>query len=395
MNLQFTISTKALVRTRRLSLIEGSGRYKIPSDPIYQPLRQFLLAYQKNGYPFSMQKVIHVTAVKMLGTWLSRDRSLFAAGGLYMALDQSHKNLAFSRSFDDFTSGFSHQFGVAFATMSMSEAFGVPWHKMIPIPVEGRKTLDYKICLPNGSGWLQLEAKGVISAKRKDGSSNRKNAIRNAYSKKLDDPKDFSSGKRSFSAPTAMVGVVTQAARLSGENGVMEIVDPDFPASEERRTEDNQIAARFLHCAGVARFAGLYNVSDELLERAEALVNRQDRRSRRGLEFDQKALFQVDDQVFAGVQWRVGDGIDRESDIWFYHGVNIKPIVELIHHNEFIPTHPFYPGDDYDSDAEPDRIESILPDGSYFGIGIGRHDGLMVINRQETDLDELQIAKLQ
>jgi hypothetical protein len=277
----------------------------------------------------------------------------------------------------------------------MSEAFNVPWHKMVPIPIRGRKELDYEICLPNSSNWLRLEAKGVISAKRNSGSSNRKNAIRGAYLKKLNVPANFASGKRSFSDPTAMVGVVTQAARSSGENGVMEIVDPDFDTSKDRRAKDNQVAAMFLHYAGVARFAGLNNVSDELLERAGALVNRQGRLSKHGLEFDQRALFEADNRVFAGVQWRVGDGTDGESDIWFYHGADIKPILELVQQNEFISTHPFYRSDDYISDKEPERIENILPDGSYFGVGIGRRDGLIAINRQETDLDELQIAKLQ
>ena len=43
---------------------------------------------------------------------------------------------------------------------------------------------------------------------------------------------------------------------------------------------------------------------------------------------------------------------------------------------------------------EADRVESWLPDGSYFSIGNGPQEGFLRVDVHETNLDQLQIATL-
>ena len=38
--------------------------------------------------------------------------------------------------------------------------------------------------------------------------------------------------------------------------------------------------------------------------------------------------------------------------------------------------------------------ENMLPDGSFFGIGFGKIDGLLEVDAQQTDLDKLKLATL-
>jgi len=199
----------------------------------------------------------------MLGQTMGVGAGLFAAGGLYLALDSSHANLAFQNTFGDFTSGFSHQYGVALATMTMSGAFNVPWDRMVPIPVKGRKELDYEVPI-GANAWLRLEAKGVVTSRS---NANRNAAKANAFKKKLDpdSPAGAPSVRRTFQDPTAMIAVVTEAGRSPSENGsltvMLTVIDPPLATSDERRKPNNQEAAYWSHYARIASAAGLFRLA--------------------------------------------------------------------------------------------------------------------------------------
>src|SRR4051794_23514729 len=119
MQITFTFDEAALRLPRELILCQGKGNYAIKPDPIFEPLQAFL-TLSAGRYRFRLIDLLHVTAVKMM-QWRrtsSYERTLFASGCLYLALDQKHPDLRIQRTFGDFTSGFSHQFGVAVALMS-------------------------------------------------------------------------------------------------------------------------------------------------------------------------------------------------------------------------------------------------------------------------------------
>jgi len=384
MQISFVLDAHALGRRRCLDVRLGRKRYSIPPYPEYQPALNFQNRHRAAGYPFTMLDLLHCAAVKMLvlPRATSRNVTLFATGGLYLALDQTHEDLAIHTTFGDFTAGFSHQFGVALAIMSMSEAYSIPWDQLTPIPVRGKRALDYEAQIPNGLGWLRLEAKGVTS------SASMSSARNTAYRKKLTDPKTITSAKQTFSEPTAMLGVITRAARSAHEKGLVEIIDPDFEIDPRSRHRDNQIAGRYLHYAGVARFAGLGAIADEFSIRAKALVDRQSYglRRKQELRFRDDSVFWGADRRLLGLQWRLGQSRDWEADVWFYHGVDLERIRTLVEENDFHPTRPFYrsiESAEEASFARKDFIENLLPDGSYFGLGLGPRDGPVRVNEQD------------
>lgn len=387
MKISFTFDAEALRRERYLRLCMGTDRYSIPQDPVFEPVHAFTTKYSK-GYPFIMRDLLHAAAVKML-LWpstTSREQTLFAAGGLYLTLDQSHPDLAIRTTFGDFTSGFSHQFGVALSVISMSEAFGIPWDELTPIPVRGKRTLDYVARIPGNRGWLQLEAKGVTS------KNSWYSARSNAYRKKLQNPDSLKSAKRTFSMPTAMIGVIAVAARSSAERGVIEIIDPDIESEPAARLPDNQIAGRYLHYAAVARFAGLHHVAAEFAQRADALLQGQQQFRAHSIHFAEEAIFSLFDREIVGVQWKLSDFADAEDDVWLYHGVDTERISAIVAYHEFPSTEAYHR---HEFPVVGDQsVEGLLPDGSYFGMGIGSRDGLLRIDQRETDLETLDIARL-
>lgn len=385
MEVSFKFDLPALVRDRYLRLVRGTGRYSIPPDPVYKPVRGFLDSYSPTGYRFNMLSLLHAAAVKMLGlpSATKYNTTLFAAGGLSLALDPSHPDLAVRPHFGDFTSGFSHQFGVALSIMSMSEAFSIPWDQLTPIPVYilKRRVLDYHAPIPNERGWLMLEAKGATS------DSSRDNARSRAYRKKLIDPKRITSAKLMFDTPTAMIGVIAQAARSHQEQGILEIIDPSYEIVVAARQRDNQIAGRHLHYGGVARFAGLHNVAGELIRRADALVRGQmyDIRYTRQISFEDDACFSRFRHELVGMQWRLGESDDPNQDVWLYHGVDTERIKTIVTTDEFPPARPYYSHEGLDkASTERDRfVESLFPDGSFLGIGLGPREDMKRIDRQK------------
>lgn len=155
MRVTFTFDTDAMLRPRYLTLVPPKKRiYEIQPDSISDPIRTFITAHTTQGYPFRLVKLMHATGVKMLGFPCSGPgvlkRSFLATGGLYLALDIGHPDLAIRQSFGDFTAGFSHQFGVGIAVMSVSQAYRISWDKLVAQPVGRKPTLDYQAPLAGG-----------------------------------------------------------------------------------------------------------------------------------------------------------------------------------------------------------------------------------------------------
>lgn len=312
---------RELERSRTLDIEVGKGDYSLPSTSIYLPLTGFIRR-KAGAYPFRLLELLHVAGVKMLsGRILRRDlyNALFASGGLYYALDQAHKSLAFDRSFGDFTSGFSHQFGVALACMSLSEAYAVPWDQMVPIPVKGKKSLDYEVKCPDGM-WLKLEAKGVSTTSRSQARASigrKKLEMRKAKSVDLTN--------------VAMVGVIAQTASTQAATGVIEFVDPEFEPNIEARREHNQRAGRLLHYATLAAFAGLNRESADIKSKAMRIVDpSQPLLDDQLFDFDRDSLTTatIDGVSYAGIQWRLDDDVGEE--IWIYQGVDYKMLIDVL-----------------------------------------------------------------
>ena len=409
MQITFPLDINAMQRPRFLELVKGTKTYAVPHTPLYQQVHDFFEAHKQGGYPFNMLTLLHVAGVKMLEGRLTptRNVALFAAGGLFLSLDQAHSDLAIHNVFDDFTSGFSHQFGVALAVMAMSEAYGIDWDKMESIKITNKgQTLDYDAQIPATNNRLHLEAKGVTS---EDG---RKQARRSAHCKMVDNPKRVRSPKKILPIPTAMVGVITQASRNSNQ-GILEVIDPDFKISAETSQRENQLARHYWHYAGVARFAGLNNVADEFMDRATNLINTgRSNPNLQQIDFQQKAEFERQGSELVGLQWRLSETADPAGGIWFYHGVEKERIRRIIEDDNFPECPPFstrfllntdvlpktadaVAQSDEGSDSLRRQIaENMLPDGSSFGIGFGKIDGLLEVDAQQTDLDKLKLATL-
>jgi len=384
----FNFDTQSLIKARPLQLKLGQGKFQFPNTGLYTPIRKFKQAYcaSYNGfYQFKMFNLLHVAAVKMLTGKLSRgdfQTALFASGGLYLALNQLHSSLAIEKTFGDFTSGFSHQFGVALACMVLSEAYRVPWDKMSPIPVKGKKSLDYEIGLPDEC-WLKLEAKGV--------SGGSLSSARSSIFKKKQTTLASSQNNN-----TAMVGVIVQASRDLRKNGVIELIDPFFAPNLEARQPENQLAGRYLHYTAIARLAGLENVADEFKDRVERLISSHMRNPRTPRRYETDNIASINGRTVVGVQWRLGNGFNsgqqsylNQEEVWFYQGMDLS-ILDQVLQNELPDTASFhYPQDgDRDarnrlSDSSEDAIHSFLPDGSYFGMGASRVAGLVPISRYE------------
>lgn len=379
LEITFSMDFDELMRLRHLQLVTGKKRYVIPQDSVYQPLHQFIAQYKTTGYPFHLVDMLHAAAVKMLGLscFHSHNETLFAAGGLYLALNRSHPDLGIESLFGDFTAGFSHQIGVAMSVMAMSQAFGIPWDELNPIPVHRKRTLDYEAPIPNMNAWLRLEAKGVTS------NNSRRNAERSAYSKKLTNPSKITSSKSTFAETTAMVGVITQAARHINERSVLEIIDPVYEIDPRSRQLNNQRAGQYLHYAGVAQFAGLPNIAALFVQRAKALIQGQVYSTnfrRPNINCDITLLERFGRRLI-GVQWLVGDS--SENGIWFYHAVDFDRIIYIVKTGEFMSTRPYYAPSDKKQFTDFRGVESLLPDGSYFGVGSVPLAGLLLFDRNK------------
>ena len=335
-------------------------------------------------------------AVKIFGRSIStaqlRRAGLFATGGLYLALDTGHPDLAIRPHFGDFTAGFSHQFSVGLSALAMSEVFGIPWDKMNPIRVTGELVLDYQAEIPTG-GILQMEAKGVTRA---DGRSKARSSI---YTKKT--------FQRSASVPstlptvgtqTAMVGVIIQAAvagetsgsssRRRADQGVIEVIDPEFGDNTVGVSKENMLASRYKHYAGVSMFAGLYDIAEELLARANALRSGKPRQQKLlDIRFNERETLQVGQRNMVGIQWRPSDQAQLSDDIWFYQAVDRNVIENILINDTFPQIRPYH--HDQLASRNDNYVESLFSDGSYFGIGVTSRDALRSLSPRDVTVRDL------
>jgi hypothetical protein len=389
MRVAYLFDDQELVRERYLKLVENTNPdYRIKPDPIYQPVRDLFVQYKNSGYPFILQDLLLATAVKMfaqpLGTKQLQRRGLFATAGLYLALDIKHADLAIRRHFGDFTAGFSHQFGVGLAVLSMSRAFTIPYDQMNPLPVQGRPVMDYKAVIPTG-GTLLLEAKGVTGL---DGISS---ARRSIYKKKETARQDWPGSQ------TAMIGVIVQAAlenqpssstkRKRANEGAIEIIDPEFEHGKQALSETDIRVGIYRHYAGIATFAGLYDIAKELFERASATAMNKSRAPRlQKISFFEREAIQRGGKFVVGIQWRPGDETDHE-DVWFYQAVD-RDILRNLIVNDSVPHTGPYTGDSL-LERHRGYAETLFPDGSYFGIGTTPLPGLRILHPRDLSFKDL------
>lgn len=398
MRVSYTFNDADLLRTRYLRVfLNNDPQFAIKPDQIYEPIRQFFATYQNSGYPFYLEDLLNATAVKMFERTIQlqqlhrRSFRLFATAGLYLALDIRHPDLAIREEFGDFTAGFSHQFGVGLSALAMSQIFSIPWDQMNRIPVSGGPVLDYVAKIPKG-GELQFEVKGIS---RPEGQSNARKSI---YDKKQAQRQPSSSGIAGMSSPQiAMVGIIIQSARLgqraakpgSGRQGLIEIIDPDFGDSNVIISEERIHTGMYRHYAGAAMFAGLYDVAEELLERANTLIKGKPRNPRgQYIRFNDRDVLQVGQRNLVGIQWKPSDQAELADDVWFYQAIDRDVIRELIVNDLFPHTWSY----SYDQPVPGNRefVESMLPDGSYFGIGTMWRPGLRTLNLRDMTVKSLQ-----
>ena len=126
----------------------------------------------------------------------------------------------------------------------------------------------------------------------------------------------------------------------------------------------------------------------------------------------QKAEFERQGSTLVGLQWRLSESVDPTGGVWFYHGVERERIRRILADDGFPECQPFSTRSLLNSSvslkavdviAQPDEdadslrrqiAENMLPDGSFFGIGFGKIDGLLEVDAQQTDLDKLKLATL-
>jgi hypothetical protein len=399
MRVTFTFDTQAMQRPRYLTLVPPKKSiYDIPPDPIYNPIHTFITTHSTRGYPFRLVTLMHATGVKMLGLPCSGQgvlkRSFLATGGLYLALDIGHRDLAIRQSFGDFTAGFSHQFGVGIAVMSASQAYRLRWDSLVAQPVRRRPTLDYQAPLAGGN-WLELEAKGVTS------SASANKARRDIYRKKHPPQ---SSTTNTSGTQTARLGMIVQAVRRDRvsvgdttrrranepDQATLEIIDPVGGHEDAAKRELYQKAGQYWHYAGAAIFAGLYDVARELIARADALLHGRTRKPElHHLRFLERAALPIAHRNVVGIQWRPSDRAELPDDVWFYQALDREVIRTILVDDAFPEVEPYH----YDS---PDALhqaseyaESLLPDGSYFGIGTMRRDALRTLHQHDVLIRDL------
>lgn len=402
MQVTFTFDSYSLYRPRYLTLFE-SQRCPLPQSAPYQPIHNCIRTYQQYGYPFSLLELLHATGLQMVARPYRRlgwfKRTFLATGGLYLALDLRHPDLALREAFGDFTAGFSHQFGVGLSTLFFSQALDISWDMVTAIPPRRTPTLDFSAPLPNG-GIALLEAKGVTSL------SSGYNAYRSIVGKKTPlrqagqaVPSGGSTG------PDVLLGCIVQAVRKDGtqvgdgikrrrkepEQATMEILDPPPSYPEDLRFAHTQRAARYWHYAGVAIFAGIYDLAREYIARAEALLNGNARKPQlQDLPFEQRETLFLDARNLIGIQWRPSDLAQSDDDVWFYQAAD-REILRRILVEEVFPQTVSYHFREQDSGKQDLQIvTNVLPDGSFFGIGRFPLKGLRVIDLADLSHKDLE-----
>lgn len=381
--LRIPLDCEAMWRVRCIRLKEGEPR--LPRDPVYQPavnfVRRYETQYQRKGYPFALIALIHAAGQRMLQPLEpapSDEQAVFAAGGLCLAIDDQHPDLAFRAMFGDFASGFTHQLGVGMACLALSEAYNVPWDALTPIIAGSKqKTLDYKAELPRYAGQLLMEAKGTSA----DSGEARRDIKKK---KKAASPRD---------PATAMIGVITRMARRPKDLAELEIIDPDLDdESGTANEEQRQAAARYWHYARAAMFAGQRSAASEMASRGRAVLRGQSRPDARLAIPPQASILRRMRHELVGIRWRLDNNADDRA-LWFYQAIDVERLRSIIEVGPPFETRA------YNDDWRPVAIagtdsfaESLLPDGSYFAIGVGEPIGLNDIAAGSSDLAQVDFV---
>lgn len=393
MRITFTMESRALLRQRYIRVLE-CRKAPVSSASIYNPVRDFLITHTAQGYPFNLISLLHAASVQLFTTpYTTRQllrRTLFASGGLYLALDIRHQDLAIRSTFSDFTAGFSHQFGVALTLMSMSDAFGISWDQLKPIRREKVPTMDFEAPLHQGAGKLQLEAKGTTSF-ASTGSA------RGSITRKKNPVNPTNQG--TAGTPVAAIGIIVQAACMEtssslssrrttqrSQNALLEIIDPEPDGNQTALDERGIKAGQYWHYAGVALFAGFPKLAVEFATRARELAyGRSIAHRLHDLDFGRDTILSLPQGEVVGVQWRPSDLAELDDDVWFYQAANPEALRQITAQDDFplIKPYRFDRQQPQPFSGMTEIASSILPDRSFFGIGVGRLDRLRRVDPRE------------
>ncbi|EFH89202.1 hypothetical protein [Ktedonobacter racemifer] len=388
----FTFDINALQRLRYIQLcLNDKPPYKISfANPAYPSVQTFHRNYSANGYPFPLIALLHATAVKKLGYPVNAPRllkkSMLVTGALYLALNPRHRDLEMREIMGDFASGFSHDIGVGLTLLITSEMFNICIDEFNPVKVRGQKALDYATLLPNNAGLLQVEAKGVTS----DGS--RSQARRDIVKKKQasGNTVQLQSETTLTHSQVIKLGIIVQAAqrkRSSPTNsskrthsqGLIEIIDPEPNSQISQLSENYFKAGKYWHYAGVALFSGLPQIAKEFALRAEALIAGSHRRPQLlNYHFDKRMIWSYRDRTLVGIRWQPSDLPMGNDDVWFYQAADQLTLEKILSYDVFPETYSYHP--DTQRAIQDNIAESLLPDGSYFGIGMRNQGGLELLS---------------
>jgi len=88
-----------------------------------------------------------------------------------------------------------------------------------------------------------------------------------------------------------------------------------------------------------------------------------------------------------GIQWQPSDQAGLPDDVWFYQAIDREVLQDLVVNDVMPHTAPFY--DDQTLLSTAESIDSLLPDGSYFGIGVSPQSALRTLNPRKLTNEDL------
>ena len=113
----------------------------------------------------------------------------------------------------------------------------------------------------------------------------------------------------------AVMRTGTTGRKKEPQQAEMEIIDPDF-GDDAVFSEEGQRAGRYWHYAGAATFAGLYDVAEELMNRADALIVRRQHRFRTRFDFGRREVLRTrTGRSVVGIQWQPSDRAELTDDV--------------------------------------------------------------------------------
>jgi hypothetical protein len=381
--LSIEIGWRDLTRPKRIKLQYDEARdekFHLWGKPAYTPMRDFINRYPTRNMPLNLLDLLHRAGLQMIKSqWnFDFDRSILAAGPLYLILQKANEGLAFHQMYGDFTSSYSHAIGVAMAVMVTSAAYNVRFDNFETLPVQAKKSMDFLIERDNEL--LVLEAKGI--------TSDTLSQMRSDIWKKKQTPLDttsFSESRKKL--PIVKLGVITKiGGDIKASDAFVEVVDP--PTSDTVSEEDVERlgrASRYMHYAKLCAFSGLDEIANVLAVRAyealseiamlhdqllrpKGLGNASERSARRLIDqLSNEQPHQEGGGNFVGFRWQLSS---MEGGLWISQGIDLSRTASIIKSNEFPSCAPYAIPDGHIlyNDNLP-YVASVLPSGSYLEIG--------------------------